>query len=347
MNRLSELESKILELETRLSGSAVADFSCVSLENRMGGSLQAGAMTIFPLGELETQSVGSVLLEVGVKIQAVESHAVRMMLFVGDACVADNESTLVVGVNTVNLFGSVRLGVSGGEDVKLVIVNDSEVSTSYLISASGVVLGNNLVAGNTNNGRIIADVVGNNVLVVVCEGGNIWVYYNTNGEFCNSIADFTYYGAGKYAYAILEQGDADMRARIFRIGTDGKVYMSNGTLIASEIVVEASPVDAISASIVNSELVLFYIKSGKCYFKSISGENISSEKYLEASTKREYVDVSCVGKGENMVVILTTTDGRNYMFNQLDIEKFFGGKNEKLNLVIDLSFVAVEGKVGA
>lgn len=347
MNRLSELESKILELETRLGGSFVADFSCVSLENRLGGSLVIGSVATFPLGELETKSVGSVLVEVGVKIQVLEPHAVRIMLLVGNACVADNESTLVVGVNTINLFGSVRLGVGNAENVKLVIVNDSEVTTSYLISASGVVLGNNLVAGNSNNGRIIADKVGDDVLVVVCEGGNIWVYHNTSGEFCKSIADFTYYGAGKYAYAILDEGEAEVRARIFRIGTDGKVYMSNGTLIASEIVVETGVVDAISASVGNSELVLFYIKSGKCYFKSISDENISSEKYLQASTKREYVDVSCVGKGKNMVVILTTTDGRNYMFDQLDIEKYFGGKNEKLNLAVDLSFVAVGGVVGA
>ena len=48
-----------------------------------------------------------------------------------------------------------------------------------------------------------------------------------------------------------------------------------------------------------------------------------------------------------MVVILTTTDGRNYMFDQSDNEKYFGGKNEKLNLAVDLSFVAVGGVVGA
>ena len=74
MNRLSELESKILELETRLGGSFVADFSCVSLENRLGGSLAIGSVATFPLGELETQSVGSVLVEVGVKIQVLEPH---------------------------------------------------------------------------------------------------------------------------------------------------------------------------------------------------------------------------------------------------------------------------------
>ena len=54
--------------------------------------------------------------------------------------------------------------------------------------------------------------------------------------------------------------------------------------------------------------------------ESIAASDLNVINYI---TKRDYVDVSCVGKGKNMVVILTTTDGRNYMFDQLDIEKYF------------------------
>ena len=53
----------------------VADFSCVSLENRLGGSLAIGSVATFPLGELETKSVGSVLVEVGVKIQVLDPQS--------------------------------------------------------------------------------------------------------------------------------------------------------------------------------------------------------------------------------------------------------------------------------
>lgn len=328
MDRVKFLESRIAELEERLNGSTKTleclnsvDFTAINETLKVKDKIE--------LAKFTSKSTGGVYINFDFSVNASESVVGKMQILVNSTVISEISFSAGVSESIIHFGGAYQCVQNLENSLSVVITNLTGATSVNIASLSGVVFGMALENMRGKSG-FSAYKLNAKVVEMISDDGKIYLYSGV--EPAKSFGDFAYYADGIKCTCVIA-GD-DPVTYIARLDANRNAFMSATESVSGEMVVSSESVEDIAIGSTSDGIAVFYIKNGEIYFRLFNGTTFLSEKLLTRDNKRRFVEVSVVGEREELLIIARTSDGGNYMYNQVDIEKSFGGMGEKLTIKV-------------
>lgn len=334
MNRVKFLESRVAELEERLSAGGANEILLDSLSFFDNQSKNLKIKDAVKLADFVAGENGCVLLNLDIVLNSTVVGSGKFLVYCNNSCVGELAFSVVAGENRLHFSTAVQAVKGIKNTLKLEVLQLVGATEIVLLSISGVLFGRGVSSGAVAC-RISACKKGSKLVEVIVDGEKVYTYLS-NGVPAKSFGEFSYYGVGKRAGCVVTQTDNGERVHIVRLNSENYAFMSVGENISSEIALTDQKVDDVAIGVNGAEVLVFYIKNGQVYFKIFNGTRFGSERLVTRGNKRKFVELSVVGDGTELVVIATAEDGGNYLYGQVDVEKCFGGSGECITASISV-----------
>lgn len=323
MDKFTELEDRIIDLECRLSALSQGATATSSL-----GSVEpcdvTGEASILA-GKMTSRVSGDVMMCVSARLVGVSSGQVELSLWLGGTNFGSRVFEVVEGesrgefIVPATLTGgeeydiSVGVKVLGGGGVRVEIENISEVGLSGVSLSSG------------DFGGCKVDFDGENVLAFLVTAGMGYKYFGQNSESL-SFGDFEEYSiAKKLDGVILKDGDGESVTVCARLNGGGSLYLSASGNVANEILVSEGVDDFCIGSVGEGRTsgVIAYLSGHTIFVKKITNSgNVALACKINCDESSNQIALACSKSSKDkLMLIVSTENGYNYIYRQIaDLE---------------------------
>ena len=329
MDKVKFLESRIAELEERLNGSTKTLENLEAVDFSIEQSTTIKVKDKIELAKFVSLVSGGVYINFDCAIGASESASGKIQVLVNSTVVSEIPFNAVAGENSLHFGGACQCVQNVENILSIEITNLTGVTNATLTSLNGVVFGMAL-KNMRGKSRLSAYKVNEKTVELITDNGKIYLYTGTAPA--KSFGDFSYYANGIEADCVIA-GETPI-VYIARLDTNKNAFISATESVSGEVVVSGDVVDDLAVGKTLDGIAVFYIKDGQVYFRLFNGTRFLSEKLLSRENKRRFVEVGVVGEDKELLVIAKSSDGGNYMYNQVDIEKSYGGSGEKITIKV-------------
>ena len=331
MDRVKFLESRISELEERLNGSTSTLENLDAVDFFVEKSIGVKVKDKIELARFVSNISGGVYINFDCSITSSEACSGKILVQVNSTAISEISFSAVAGENILHFGGSCQCVQNVENILSIEITNLTGVTNITLNTLSGVVFGMAL-KNMRGKSRLSACKLDAKIVELIMDNGKIYFYSGSSPA--KSFGDFSYYADGIKADCVIDENDGTKVTYIARLDNNKNAFMSAGESVSGELVVSGNIVDDLAIGKTLDGIAVFYIKDGQVYFRMFNGTRFLSEKLLSRENKRKFVEVGVVGENSELLVIARSSDGGNYLYNQVDIEKLFGGAGEKLTIKV-------------
>ncbi len=316
MNRVKELELKVMELEQKL-------------ESRKSQGLKTGGVSVGvnklldgvimqKIFETNLKSEGSAVVVSTIVVECETVSKISASIVCGGIETSKQEFELMAGVNQIVLNGVVELSSGRNEVVEIKIEPADATIVNVVKSIDAVVYGDLSSGVELSVARVNVSEFNGTVAVGVTINGQCMVFKSVEGNYPEGMSEMLSYGEGVEICPVVTSLGSCM---FFRLGTDGKVYCSDGANLNAEWVV-ASGVTAFSAIKCEEMALLMLVKNGKLFYK-FAGVGVTAS---EVETSFGFMDVSDVymlfSSTKKCMAVITALNGHNYLIETEPIMAF-------------------------
>jgi len=294
--------------------------------------------------EFKTKTDKTISFQIKTSIFCNIECSVEFILKINKCIIYQEDKFLKQGENDVIILKTYNPLSDGISNVELTINYLSQESNATILNLTSIISGIKSNISYYDVEMKALQLNNDNVLISFVDNNKLYYLKTPLIEQSLTFNDFKYLLPAKnHCFCFNTNNDNEHyleNSLLFRIDTDGDLYVSNifkeanETFIDNEVsVVFASTLPSVS----DSQIILTYIKNGSCYYRTIRDDIISTAKELPLPTG-EYTDIVCTTSKdcERIYIIASHQNGSNYMLHSLT-EVATGKITEFLSAKCDLS----------